>query len=207
MLEKRGICMRKTALIIFLAMICVALYFSYAKAKLGEKGIPGEDYFPIYEEEKVALPEGYSPSDWLGDIDDLTVDYKYELRSHSGDYCQRWEYTKKKSHDKGWVMVRWMYPEGNKGQTAGHDLSKFSKVTFWARGDKGRETLEIRIGGFGSSLYVAHGPIKLTSSWKEHTVDLSSKSLVNVNCGFSLFMKKKDNPLRCKFYLDDIKYE
>ncbi|NQT07161.1 MAG: hypothetical protein HQ575_06430 [Candidatus Omnitrophica bacterium] len=153
------------------------------------------------------ITDGFYPSGWMGDYGDVKVDLQCTLKPQEGSYCQKWTYNARRSQGSGWASVSWQYPENNWGDKKGRDLSRFGKLTFWARGEEGREVINVRIGGKGNSLNVGRGPISLTSEWEKYTIDLSPEDLSNVTSGFCWTASKAHNFSGCTFYLDAILYE
>ncbi|MFA5320516.1 MAG: hypothetical protein WC418_04965, partial [Candidatus Omnitrophota bacterium] len=95
---------------------------------------------------------------------------------------------------------------------AGIDLSKATKVTFWARGAKGGERIEeFKIGGimgeFSDSDTAGIGPVVLTKDWQQYAIDLKGKDLSYIIGGFCWATNADVNPDGVIFYLDEIKYE
>jgi outer membrane protein OmpA-like peptidoglycan-associated protein len=49
--------------------------------------------------------------------------------------------------------------------------------------------------------------VRLTSDWKEYSIDLRKKDLRHIIAGFGVFLSKAENPGGATFYVDDILYE
>src|SRR6266436_5043744 len=103
--------------------------------------------FPIYSD---AAPHrtNYVPSGYMGDSD-LALSGGNVATPHGKRPCLRVNY--KASGPKGWAGVYWQKPAnnwGDKSGRAGYDLRGATKLTFWARGEKGGERVhEFRMGG------------------------------------------------------------
>ena len=112
-----------------------------------------------------------------------------------------------------WAGVYWQNPANNWGnRKGGFDLNGATKLTFWARGDKGDERIEeFKIGGvtgdYPDTDTAMIGPVILTKEWREYTIDLRGKDLSYVSGGFAWSTNTDVNAQSCTFYLDDIKYE
>ena len=89
----------------------------------------------------------------------------------------------------------------------GH-LSKVNHLTFWARGDQGREIVTFGIGG-ADVLPIPSRPlwVTLTNTWKRYEIDLEGLDLTNASILFFWLAKDIDNPQGAIFYLDDIQFE
>jgi len=168
--------------------------------------------FIVFNEQSINNESGYVPSGWMGDYQAVKLDYNYAKNSHSGLYCQKWIYSGKKTNGQGWAGVYWQNPPNNWGNmNGGFDLSKFTKLNFWAKGERGGEVLVFGMGGikgnYSDSSKAELPKITLTKEWKLHTVDLENNNLSKVIGGFFWIVNKVDNPDGCTFYLDDIVYE
>lgn len=106
---------------------------------------------------------------------------------------------------------------------AGFDLTGATKITFWARGEKGKEEIEFFAGGVGRDPFTGE-PVKpypdsfrrvppvgtvtmLTKEWKKYTIDLTDLNLGYVVGGFGWVANATNNPSGATFYLDDIQYD
>ena len=130
-----------------------------------------------------------------------------------GKTCLKITYVNKATNGARWAGIYWQYPANNwGGQDGGFDLSKATKVTFWARGAKGGERIEeFKIGGimgeYSDSDSSGIGPVVLTKDWKQYTIDLAGKDLSYIIGGFCWATNLDVNPDGATFYLDEIKYE
>jgi len=154
----------------------------------------------------------YNPSGWLGDYDAIRR-IIWEKNPHSGKDCLRFRYTGKTPQGAGWVGVYWQNPVNNWGDVeGGFDITGAKKLSFWARGEKGGETI-VRFGigsitgQYPDSAKAEISPIVLTKDWKEYVIDLKGKDLSCISGGFYWMTDKNSNPDGAVLYLDDIKYE
>jgi hypothetical protein len=154
----------------------------------------------------------YNPSGWLGDYDAIRR-FSWEDNPHSGKNCLRFRYTGRTPQGAGWVGVYWLNPVNNWGDVkGGFDLTGAKKLSFWARGEKGGETIvRFGMGGisgrFPDSDKAEIGPIVLTRNWDEYIIDLAGKDLSYISGGFYWMTDKNSNPDGAILYLDDIRYE
>jgi hypothetical protein len=155
----------------------------------------------------------YIPSGWMGDYGDIKINDQSAENPHSGTTCIQFIYSAKKTQGQGWGGVYWQNPANNWGsKKGGFDLTGMTKVTFWARGSKGGETIQkFVVGGikgtYPDSAVAETSPIELTDTWKQYTVNLAGKDLSYINGGFSWVTTADLNSEGCTFYLDDIKFE
>jgi outer membrane protein OmpA-like peptidoglycan-associated protein len=113
---------------------------------------------------------------------------------------------------QGWAGVYWLSPANNWGSVkgAGFDFSKAKRLTFWVRGNKGGERIaEVKIGGISSGAYpdsdqVSLGPLKLSTTWDQYTMNLEGKDLRHIIGGFSFVVRLSDNPRGAVFFIDEI---
>jgi hypothetical protein len=174
--------------------------------------------FPLYVyADSSSLDNHFVPSGWMPDERsgrDIILDTKYKDSPHSGDSCIRVEY--KNNSGAPWAGICWQQPANNWGTVpdAGYNLQGATKLTFWAKGEKGGEVInEFKIGGLSSGEYpdsdsAGIGPVQLTKEWKKYEIDLRGNNLSYVIGGFCWATNLEVNdPQGIVFYLDDIKYE
>jgi hypothetical protein len=168
------------------------------------------DFYVFADEDDIR--NNYYPSGWVGDYDAIRR-LSWEDNAHAGKNCLRFKYTGRTPQGAGWAGVHWQNPVNNWGDVEGGlDLTGASRLSFWARGEKGGETIvRLGIGGVGGeypdSCKVEIGPIVLTKDWKEYKIDLSNKDLSFISCGFYWMTDRNSNPDGAVFYIDEIKYE
>lgn len=127
----------------------------------------------------------FSPSGWMGDTANISLDTNWGSYAHSGSSCIRFEYA-----GINWAGIYFQFPNGNWGDALnkiGHNLIGHNKLVFKARGQNGGEVIDnINVGGLaGDTVNVQIGPIVLSDEWQEFTVDLEGENLENVQGGFS----------------------
>jgi hypothetical protein len=160
----------------------------------------------------------FSPSGWMGDAEFgdkyVTLDEGWEENPHSAPVCMKIIYTP--VPNKGWAGVYWQNKPDNWGDQPGENFSKkkFTKITFWAKGEKGNEIVEFKAGGinnpgkkFRDSFEVSSGRKVLTREWKKYEIDLEDQKLTSVIGIFCWLATGSGNPKGAVFYLDDIFYE
>jgi len=162
----------------------------------------------------VNVQDAFYPSGWMGDWGDITLDDACTDNPHSEPTCIKITYSAAKSQGKGWAGIYWQYPDSNWGDNPdGRDLTGATKLTFWARGEKGGEKAEFKVGGitgkYPDSIQppVSTGVIVLSDKWQQYTIDLTGMDLSHVIGGFCWVTNKHQNPNGCTIYLDDIRFE
>ncbi len=153
------------------------------------------------------------PSGWMGDYGDLRVNVKEMTNPHSAPSCAKISYTAKGKNGAGWAGIYWQQPANNWGTAnAGYNLTGAKRLTFWARGEKGNEVInEFKVGGvqgeYADTDVAGIGPVKLTNTWKQYTIDLAGKDLSRIAGGFCWAASADENPDGFAIYLDDIMFE
>jgi len=156
----------------------------------------------------------FIPSGWMGDWGDVKLDQNSNEDPYLGDTCIKIIYSGQCSQGQRWAGIYWQNPANNWGEKdGGFDLSKATKFTFWARGQKGGERIEeFKIGGltgeFADSDSASIGPIVLDKEWRQYSIDLKGKDMSYISGGFCWAANIDVNPnLPVVFYLDEMKYE
>lgn len=173
--------------------------------------------FPFYVyADNSSLDNHFIPSGWMPPSAprDIKFDPNWKDYPFSGDTCIKLEY--KNNSGTRWAGIFWQNPANNWGAIpkAGYNLQGATKLTFWARGEKGNEIVtEFKIGGISSGEYndsdsSSIGPVQLTKEWKKYEIDLRGRDLSYLIGGFAWSTNIDVNdPEGIVFFLDDIKYE
>ena len=168
--------------------------------------------FVVYSD-KNARDNHYILSGWMGDYGDIKLNDQAMDNPHSGTTSIQFIYSAKKSQGQGWAGVYWQNPANNWGsKKGGFDLTGMTKLTFWARGAKGGEVIaKFMVGGikgvYSDTATVEMGPVELTDTWKQYTINLVGKDLSYINGAFSWVTNVDLNPDGATFYIDGIKFE
>jgi hypothetical protein len=165
--------------------------------------------FYVYNNEIKPPVKNFAPSGYMGDVSDLKVMGAYTNTMKKDVPSLKIGYMA--GGEMGWSGLVWQNPANNWGEfDGGYNLSKAKTISFWAKGEKGDEVVEFRLGGMASmhpdSDSVSAGDITLKTEWTQYTLDLSAANLNYISCGFGFVLKQEANPLGATFYLDDIKY-
>ena len=192
-----------------LLVLLLVLGLFLPAALLAEEGLKE---FVVYTD-KNAKDNHYIPSGWMGDTGDIKMNDQSAVNPKTGTTSIEFIYNAKKAQGQGWAGVYWQNPANNWGsKNGGFDLTGMTKLTFWARGAKGGEVIQkVMVGGikgtYPDSAAVELGPIELTDTWKQYTINLSGKDLTYINGGFCWTTTADLNPDGATFYIDDIKFE
>ena len=198
-----------------LAVLCLSLLISALPVRAGAPAAPTPNvkgFFYVYAPKSRQEINHYIPSGWMGDVGDLRYE-EAKISAKPGDTCVKISYSAKMSKGAGWTGIYWQNPNNNWGSRAGgFNLSKFKKLTFQARGEKGGEKIsEFKVGGitgeFGDTDSAVLGPIDLTKAWKTYTIDLAGKDLSRIIGGFCFSASRDDNPDGFVIFLNDVRFE
>ncbi len=205
--------MKKAALLILALSVAVfgTAYTETIKAA-APIATPAQKVFEVYVDGR-SPDNHYIPSGWMGDYGDIKQNDQFMQDPHSGSSCIEFVYSAKKSQEQGWAGVYWQNPTNNWGsKKGGFDLVGMTKLTFWARGAKGKEKIQKFIvggikGAYADSTMVEIGPIELTDQWKEYVINLTGKDLTYISGGFGWTTTVDLNPQGATFYIDDIRFQ
>jgi hypothetical protein len=168
--------------------------------------------FYVYAD-RSSVGNHFIPSGWMGDYGDIKYDGSSKEDAYLGDTCIKIIYNGQATQGARWAGIFWQNPANNWGSVdAGFDLSKATKLTFWARGAKGGERIEeFKVGGimgeFSDSDSASIGPVILNKEWTQYTIDLKGKDMSYIIGGFVWAANVDNNPEGATFYLDEIKFE
>lgn len=150
----------------------------------------------------------YIPSGYMGNYAAIKMDAECTDSPHAGKTCIKVQYQAKDN----WGGVVWQDPPNDWGdQPGGENLTGATRLTFWARGDKGGETVSFLCGliahdkPYYDTVQAKLDKVVLTKEWKQYTIDLKGKDLSRIKSGFAWTLGANGEPVT--FYLDDIRYE
>ncbi len=153
-------------------------------------------------------PMKYAPSGWMGEVKAIRLDPACPTSPHSGKTCLRCEF----AATAGWGGVAWQHPAENWGERdGGYDLTGAKRLSFWARGEHGGETVDFKFGIIARDKKYsdsAHGELKnlvLTSEWRRYTISVEKQDLSRIMTGFAWSIASPGQPV--VFYLDDVSWE
>ena len=144
----------------------------------------------------------------MGNTTAIAVDDACTVQPHAGATCMKVDYTA----EGNWAGVVWQSPPDDWGdRPGGHDLTGAKQLVFWARGHRGGEKVECKLGviardkKFHDSATATTGPLTLTAEWTRYAIPLAGKDLSHIKTGFAWIVAGQGRPIT--FYLDDIRYE
>ena len=183
--------------------------------KLAEAPKDANAFKPFYiYSDKESAQNHYIPSGFMPDGKCLKFDDYWAESCQEGKSCIKISYDVDCSKQgQKWAGIYWLNPANNWGsRKGGFNLTGATKLTFWARGDKGGERIEeVKIGGltgdYPDSDTAVIGPIILSPEWKEYSIDLRGKDLSYISGGFAWSTNVDVNPENCIFYFDQIRFE
>ena len=150
----------------------------------------------------------FSPAGWMGNAKAIHMDEASSDHPHTGATCLKVQY----SAADGWGGVVWQSPAGDWGdKPGGLNLSGAKRLAFWARGEKGGETVTFEFGildakkADGDSATGKKEKAILTADWQPYAIDLSGLDLSHIKTGFAWIVAGENKPVT--FFLDDIRYE
>lgn len=183
-------------------------------ASEAEPKIPSFTPFIVYKDK--GSRNRFVPSGFMPNGECLTLDDAWIQNCYDGKTCIKIVYDIACSQEsRKWAGIYWLNPPDNWGQRkGGYDLTGATRLTFWAKGEKGGERIEeFKIGGVGTTMdypdsdMAMIGPVILTDQWRQYTIDLRGKDLSFISGGFAWVSNVDVNPESCTFYLDEIHYE
>jgi exo-beta-1,3-glucanase (GH17 family) len=168
--------------------------------------------FPFVVYDEPDKTNNFVPSGWMGHIDSVKIDQKCRKNPFSGKYCSEIVYTPEVYNS--WAGVYWQFPESNWGDLPGYRFKGVTKMTFWARGDKGKEHCVFKVGGISSGkAYSDSLPlietdiVTLTKSWRQYEIILPTSDLEYVISGLCWTTNDNFSWKPVTIYLDKIQYE
>jgi hypothetical protein len=200
------------AVVLAMALLSPLAYAAEEKKEEKAPAATSVKEFWVFKD-KGAKENHFIPSGWMGDYGDIKLNDQSTDNPYSGNNCLQFTYTAKKAQSQGWAGVYWQNPANNWGsKKGGFDLTGMTKITFWARGAKGREIIQKFVmggikGTYPDSSSVEFGPVELTDTWKQYTINIVGKDLSYMSGGFGWVTTADLNADGATFYLDDIKFE
>lgn len=165
--------------------------------------------FPAYIFSYNPFISYFVASGYMGDVGTIQMWKITDVYSYK--QCLKLTYEPKLNKSKlGWIGMAWQWPANNWGNNpkGGYDLSAAKSMFFFAKGDKGDELIEFKVGGtkglYGDTEEISTGVIKLNKNWTLYKIDLKDKNLKNIITGFSIILVQNLNINGATFYLDEV---
>jgi len=173
-------------------------------------------YPPFYVYADAGSPDNhFVPEGWMGCWQGIDFDQNDQTSPFSGKSSIRITYALRPECEQKWGGIYWWHPPGSNWceKTGGFDLRGWTKLTFWARGEKGGEVAEFKVGGLKSakggdcdSLQPARTtyPLVLSAKWTQYVISLYEQDLSHIAGGFAWVTDAKE---KTTIYLDEIRFE
>jgi len=168
------------------------------------------------------VEEHFAPNGWMCNIADIRMDARNTNNPHSGPTCIKIDYLARirtPCQTDGWIGagVYWFCIgcnfDKNRPDPTRYDFSCARSLVFMARGARGGERAEFKVGGvtgqYSDGLNPARttGPVTLTNQWTQYRIDFNpGDNLTSMISGFCWVTNRDWNPNGCTIYLDDIKF-
>ncbi len=162
-----------------------------------------KDRFDVYTDYKAPYNH-FIPSGWMGDSLDLQFNDQETQQAFSGS-CIKIVYSAQSGQGNRWAGIYFQSYPNNWGDYPGLNLQGFNKLVFKAKGANGGERVKLNVGGIaGDTANVGYGPISLTNTWQDYSINLTGKDLSNIRGGFCITFSAADGA--GTVYLDNIYY-
>lgn len=161
--------------------------------------------YVVYDE--ATVPPEFIPSGWMGNHGAMGIVPDWKDRPKSGATCMKCEYR----DGGGWGGVAWQSPEGDWGaRPGGKNFSGAKRLSFWARGAQGGETVKIGFGLLGRDKPFFDTTKKelefqLEREWKQFSIPLEGDDLRRIKTPFFWVVASRGAPMT--FFFDDIRVE
>ncbi|MDG1874256.1 MAG: glycoside hydrolase family 2 TIM barrel-domain containing protein [Mariniblastus sp.] len=161
--------------------------------------------FVVYEDTFDNAP--YAASGFMGSAEAISLDPRCADNPKTGTHCLKISYKR----EDAWGGVVWQSPANDWGDLdGGYNISGAKTFKFWARGDKGNETIKFGVGLLGRDKKYFDTTqkevvITLTDQWQQITVDLKDADLRRIKTGFFFSVEGQGQPL--EFFVDGIRFE
>ncbi len=162
--------------------------------------------FYVYKDGDSDLP--YIPTAYMGNTKMLGVNPKSTRTKHSGDYSLAISY----GDNDGWFGIGFVDPPDDWGERlGGYNLSGATKFSFWAKASSNNVKASIGFGLIGKDkkYYDTEQKqlkdIKLTTEWKQYTIDISGSDLSCIRSGLVIYSGGSGSPQF--IWLDDVVFE
>lgn len=175
-----------------------------------ERGYP-----PFYVYADAGAPHNhFVPEGWMGCWRGIEVDQNDQSSPFSGASSIRITYVPKSGCER-WAGIYWWDPPGSDWckEPGGFELRGWTTLTFWARGERGGEVAEFKVGGLKNAVgdpcdslrpaKTTH-PLVLSTEWTQYSISLYGRDLSHIAGGF---VWVTDADQETTIYLDEIRFE
>ncbi len=163
--------------------------------------------FPVdvYDNGLFGMP--WSPSGWMGNTEEMSLDGDHTADTFSGESAIRLRY----EGQFGWVGVAWQHPANNWGDLdGGFNIDGATALEVWAKGEYGGEKVAFGVGlldegrTYSDSAIRKTDDIVLTHEWQRYEIPLKGADLSSIKTGFVVTLTGRRTPVT--IYLDQIRF-
>lgn len=188
-------------------LVMYLMGFFFVLCRIGTAG--AEESVYLYQENYF---QWFHASGWMGDIQDLFLNSASTENPYQGSTCVKIAYTPSHPYASVWAGIYWQYPVNNWGEREGRSILNGARtLRFYARGARGGEVIQVKVGGMMNGEYSDSAKVEetfqLTDEWKEYRMTLFGADLSHIIGGFAVVFARMDNPEGATVYLDEIVYE
>ena len=155
-----------------------------------------------------------APEGFMGCWQGIEIDQEDQSQPQSGTTSIRITYAHKPECAQQWTGIYWWDPPGSRwcDKPGGFDLTGWTRLTFWARGEKEGQVAEFQVGGLETdngqacdSLQPARTtyPLQLSTRWTQYSISLYGRDLSRIAGGFVWVTSAEETTI----YLDEIRFE
>ena len=186
--------MKKNIIISIVILLFLSCTFKDPKRFTGRT--PPKYPFFIYSDKD--YPDYYCLSGIMGDISDMRILKEIDPVSSKKTMIISYK-PSGRAKSMGWAGFYWQYPPNNWGKNdrGGFNFSKARYLYFFARGSKGGELINFKIGGvtgtYGDTDTISSGIIKLTKYWKIYKMKVDGFDMNNIISAFGVLFSSKLN--------------
>jgi len=172
-------------------------------------------YPPFYVYADAGAPHNhFAPEGFMGCHQGIEIDLEDQSQPQAGTSSIRITYALQPGCKQLWAGIYWWDPPGSYwcDEPGGFDLRGWTKLTFWARGEKGGEIAEFKVGGLKNeegdacdSLQPARTTysLELSKNWTRYSISLYGRDLSHIEGGFAWVTDAEETTI----YLDEIRFE
>ncbi len=194
-------------------MVMMMVFAALINTKANAEDAAAFKKFTVYQDKPSR--NHYYISGYMPDGECVSMDDAWQQGCQEGRSCIKAFFGREcATMHQAWSGVYWLQPANNWGDNkGGYKLEGAKRLVFWARGEKGGETIVFKLGGVGvgrdfpDTDSAGTEPLKLTKDWQEYSIDLKGKNLKRIAGGFAWIGNVKDNSSNATFYLDNIYFE
>jgi hypothetical protein len=195
--------MKTVAFILNFLLVTAFSYGPPKKHAIANRNVVGASVIP---HSTYNIFTNFIASGYMGDSGNIISKENWKDVQRPG--CMKFTYT---PGSASWAGLAWQYPANNWCKQPGRNLSKskFTRLTFFAKGDKGGEQIKCKMGqDCGDSFVSDQLVVNLTGAWKQYVINVKGWNLSNITGAFSWVADANANSgTVITFYLDKVQLE